>query len=66
MTIGLDEAGLVLEEIVMLLGIVLNGGFEKKREWIRWIKIVQGREGFRVPDYLVDTKQTTVWMEIKG
>lgn len=31
MTIGLDEAGLVLEEIVMLLGIVLDGGFEKKR-----------------------------------
>lgn len=30
MTIGLDEAGLVLEEIVMLRGIVLNGGFEKK------------------------------------
>ena len=29
MAIGLDEAGLVLEEIVMLLGIVLNGGFEK-------------------------------------
>ena len=30
MIIGLAEAGLVLGEIVMLLGIVLNGGFEKK------------------------------------
>ena len=29
MIIGLTEAGLVLGEIVMLLGIVLNGGFEK-------------------------------------
>ena len=29
MTIGLAKAGSVLEEIVMLLGIVLNGGFEK-------------------------------------
>ena len=29
MTISLAKAGLVLEEIVMLLGIVLNGGFEK-------------------------------------
>ena len=29
MTIRLAKAGLVLEEIGMLLGIVLNGGFEK-------------------------------------
>ena len=29
MIIGLAEVGLVLGEIVMLLGIVLNGGFEK-------------------------------------
>jgi len=31
MTISLAKAGLVLEEIVMLLGIVLNGGFEKNK-----------------------------------